>query len=615
MTIQYLEKLLALLNIIKRDSIRNRTFYGIYSLLEISYWNIGNISKAYEYMVKIKKIKTSCYIYEDKVLYELYQALLCKMEKDYEKSTFYFELAADYIQKLKYMAPRIYYEYGLMKKEQGRKEEAENLFKTGIQYCEELQYSFYKDLLLKELGEQEKVKEPFQLYNRVCDLQWIIDAAKQDLTINNLHKKINEINFLNILQEIIGRETKKEELVKNAMNLIHDTFFVECSFLYLKEENKWNCVYSNHDLAEPSGDISRLVELLTKEQKITFISKVSEDPRYKEIDSTFFSIINIPLVDNEELVGNILCASEKEEMIFNNDEIKVLSMAAKQLINALRRIKKDEEILQKNKELYEANESDRLRTEFFSNLSHEFLTPLNVILGALQLLGLSLKDYREFKYVGVMKQNCYRLLRLINNLIDISKIDSGFCKMNLENHNIVNIIEEISLSVVPYAEQKGISLQFDTDVEEKIMACDTDQMERVLLNILSNSIKYSKKGSEIKINLIDKENTILIVIKDTGIGIPKNKLDVIFKRFGQVDKSFARSNEGSGIGLSLVKSIVEIWGGKIFVESEHGKGSTFIIEIPATILSGKDSPSKESRSISSNIVERTQVEFSDIYFQ
>lgn len=616
LAIQYLERLLLLINILKMDSIRYHTMFGVYSLMGINYCQIGDISKAYEYMIKIKKTETCCDVDDDKFLVELFKALLYKMEEDYEKATFHFEAAMNYIQKLKYMAPRFYYEYGLMKKEQGKKDEAESLFKIGIQYCEELQYSFYKDLLLKELVDQGNSKEPLQLYYKFYDLQWIIDSVQQELIINDLHKKIKEINFLNILQEIIGsgREKKKEELIKNVMNLIHDTFFVECSFLYLKEENQWKCIYCNQVLEVPHLDIVTLLETLTKEQKITIIPKVNEDLKYRDIGSTFFSIINIPLVDEDELVGNILCATKKEEMIFNNDDTKILSIAAKQLTNALKKIKKDEEIVQKNKELYEANECDRLKTEFLCNLSHEFRTPLNVILGALQLLGLNVKDHKKAKYLGIMKQNCYRLLRLINNLIDISKIDSGFYKMNLENHNIVNIVEEITLSVAPYMEQKGISLQFDTNVEEKIMGCDVDQMERVILNLLSNSIKFTKHGGKIMVDFYDKGKNILIIIKDTGIGIPKNKLHMIFQRFVQVDKSLARNHEGSGIGLSLVKSIVEMWGGNISIESEYGKGSTFTIEIPVTVLPEKNSDSKEIESISLDLVERTQVEFSDIYF-
>lgn len=614
LAIKCLEKLLLLINIVKVDAIHYHTLLGIYSLIGINCCKIGDVSKAYEYMIKIKKIRTLCYVKDDKLLNELFEALLHKIEGDYSKSVFHFELAIPYLESYKYMAPRFYYEYGLMKKEEGEKEEAEKLFKKGIKYCEELQYSFYKGLLLKELEQQKEIKHYFQFCDKIPDLQWIIDYVQQELTINNLHKKINEINFLNILQEIIGKENKKEELTKNIMNLIHDNFFVEYSFLYLKEGSHWICEYCNQPTEMPYLDMVKLPEILKKERKITFIPNVSEDKKYRTMKTSFHSIISIPLIDNEELIGNILCATKKEEMVFNHDDIKILSMTSKQLINALKKIKKDEEILQKDKELYEATEYDRLKTEFLCNLSHEFRTPLNVMLGTLQLLGISMKGNKEQKYLRIMKQNCFRLLRLINNLIDISKFDSGFGKTNLKNHNIVNVVEEITLSVAPYIEQKGISLEFDTDVEEKIMACDVDQMERVLLNLLSNSVKFTKSGGKIKVNFYDKGKNILIVIKDTGIGIPKNKLHIIFKRFGQVDKSLTRDHEGSGIGLSLVKSIVEMWGGNISLESEYGKGSIFTIELPVTVLSEKDSILNESYCISSNLVEKTQVEFSDIYF-
>lgn len=614
LAIQYLEKLLLLINILKMDSIGYHTMFGIYSLIGINCCQTGDISKAYEYMIKINEIDSVCYVDDDKFLVKFFKALLYKMEGDYKKSSFQFQKASRYIKKVKYMTPRFYYEYGLMQKEYKKNKEAEKLFKIGIQYCEELQYSYYKELLSKELGKQIQIKEPFKLYDKLSDLNWIIDSVKQELTIRDLRKKINEINFLNILQEIIVREKKSEELIEDVMNLIQDTFFVKYSFLHLKEESKWKCVYCNQALEVPYHEIFSLVETLAKKKKITIIPIVSEDEEYKDIADTFFSIISIPLVDNDELIGNISFATKKEEIIFSTDDIKILSMATKQLINALKRIEKDEEILQKNKEIYEANESERLKTEFLCNLSHEFRTPLNVILGALQLLSLNVNDHKESKYLGVMKQNCYRLLRLINNLIDISKIDSGFYKTNFENRNIVNLVEEITLSVVPYAEMKGISVQFDTNVEEKIMGCDVDQMERVILNLLSNSIKFTQPGDKITVNFYDKGKNISIIIKDTGIGIPKNKLNMIFQRFGQVDKSLARNHEGSGIGLSLVKSIVEIWGGNISIESDYGKGSTFIIEVPVTVLPNKNSYMQENDSISLNLVERTQVEFSDIYF-
>jgi PAS domain S-box-containing protein len=168
------------------------------------------------------------------------------------------------------------------------------------------------------------------------------------------------------------------------------------------------------------------------------------------------------------------------------------------------------------------NELNKMLTEFFSNISHELKTPLNVILGAIQILLLPVNcqynnsvDMRLIKYLKTMKQNCYRLLRLVNNLIDISKFDSGYLKLNLKNYDIVNVVEDIALSVADYVEDKGIELIFDTDVEEKRMAVDVDKIERVILNLLSNAIKFTNGGGQILVNLWDKGESVLIAVKDT----------------------------------------------------------------------------------------------------
>ena len=200
--------------------------------------------------------------------------------------------------------------------------------------------------------------------------------------------------------------------------------------------------------------------------------------------------------------------------------------------------------------LQSALEYDRLKTEFFSNISHEFRTPLNIILGAIQLLGkIGKSNNSQFcidnldKYVKVMKQNCYRLLRLVNNLIDISKSDNGFLEMSPKNYNIVSVIEDITLSVAQYVESKGINLIFDTTIEEKVIACDLDKMERVMLNLLSNAIKFTKPGGHIFVTVGEVEDGVSISVRDTGIGIKEEMLDLIFDRFRQVSPLLTRAHE------------------------------------------------------------------------
>lgn len=281
-------------------------------------------------------------------------------------------------------------------------------------------------------------------------------------------------------------------------------------------------------------------------------------------------------------------------------------------------------IEEKQRLLNEANRYNELQSEFFANLSHEFKTPLNVLYSSLQLINLLLNNSSEKNlnetnekmktYVANMKQNCFRLIRLVNNLIDITKLDSGYFDLSYKNENIVEIVENITSSVVKFIEIKGLTLIFDTEIEEKLMACDCYKIERILLNLISNSIKFTPKGGSIFVNIYDKTDFVIISVKDTGVGIPEDKQDIIFERFRQIDKSLTRKSEGSGIGLSIVKSLVEIMDGKITVQSEVGKGSEFIIKLPVKLIEESTSEaSKEAACTSENKVESIQIEFSDIY--
>ena len=268
--------------------------------------------------------------------------------------------------------------------------------------------------------------------------------------------------------------------------------------------------------------------------------------------------------------------------------------------------------------LNEQLEIERIRTEFFANISHELRTPLNVLLGSIQLLQLLINNEdimvqeKLMKYIRIMKQNCYRLLRLVNNIIDITKIDAGYFEIHPQNVDIVKLVEDIVLSVSDYVEEQGLEIIFDTNVEEKIVGVDPDKIERIVLNLISNAIKFTDKGGKILIKVCDKDDSLKISVKDTGIGIPGDKLNLIFDRFRQVDKSLHRNREGSGIGLSLVKSLVEMHGREISVTSEVGEGSNFIVKLPKRIATDEYND-LSNKSIDHSYVERIKIEFSDIY--
>lgn len=285
-------------------------------------------------------------------------------------------------------------------------------------------------------------------------------------------------------------------------------------------------------------------------------------------------------------------------------------------ISTARDITKKLEIEKEKVRLEEAVQLESVKNEFFSNISHEFRTPINIILGTMQVINKNIETNNIQidslkKYTNYIKQNSYRLLRLVNNLIDISKMDIGFYELRCSNQNIINVIEDITLSVADYMKDNKINLIFDTNKEEAITYCDPDKIERIMLNLLSNAIKYTPENGFIEVNIKSIENDIFVSVKDNGVGIEKDKLDVIFDRFGQVDGLLNRKCEGSGIGLSLVKNLVEMHGGKISVSSEINKGSKFTFSIPIKFREENKNEYDIDRKYKH--IERCNIEFSDIY--
>ena len=257
---------------------------------------------------------------------------------------------------------------------------------------------------------------------------------------------------------------------------------------------------------------------------------------------------------------------------------------------------------------------EEVKNEFFANISHELRTPLNIFYSTLQLLDIKSNDMSvDFRQVyennkQYLKINCKRMLRLINNIIDITKIDVGFTKAKFTNCDIVRVVEDITLSVINYANNKNINIVFDTEVEEHIIKCDSSMIERAILNLLSNAIKFTKENGNIFVNLYKDKNWVHIIVKDDGIGIPISIQDIIFERFVQGDKSLTRLNEGSGIGLSIVKSIVELNNGEIYLYSDEENGTEFEILLPNEKLEGDEYEYNHEIDI-----DKIELEFSDIY--
>lgn len=354
------------------------------------------------------------------------------------------------------------------------------------------------------------------------------------------------------------------------------------------------------------------------------ICKTTDKKNVIKINSISETLKNILATDETEIVGE-----EKFHILDENKSIDIFEhiINEKKVSVNIKSSNSNFELISTN--LYDNNYviwfvdkneqieheiNNKIRGDFFANLSHELRTPLNIIFSSLQVLDLKLKkeDQSITKYINMATQNTYRLLKLVNNLIDSNKITAGYFEYNPQNYDIVYFVESICQSIVDFAKQKNIEVIFDTDVEEKIISFDLDKMERIILNILSNSIKFTKEQGKIEIYIRESNEMLEIEISDDGIGIPQNKLNSIFERFKQVENNTIRSGEGSGIGLYLVKSLVDMHGGDIAVESELGSGTTFKISIPAELEEEYECNIME-KNLQNSYIEKIKVEFSDIY--
>lgn len=280
------------------------------------------------------------------------------------------------------------------------------------------------------------------------------------------------------------------------------------------------------------------------------------------------------------------------EIIFNEDNQPIKMIGVVQDITERKRIEEELTIAKEK-----AEESDRLKSSFLSNMSHEIRTPMNGILGFAELLKEpNLTGEEQQEYISIIERSGTRMLNIINDIIDISKIESGSMKILISETNINEQIEYIHTFFKPEIDAKNMQLIFKNSLPSKdaVIKTDREKIYAILTNLVKNAIKFTHSGSiEFGYNLKPaKPNTtgtsgylfesfeLEFYIKDTGIGIRQEQLEIVFERFRQGSESITRSYEGAGLGLSISKTFVEMLGGKIWVESELGKGSVFYFTIP-----------------------------------
>jgi signal transduction histidine kinase/sensor domain CHASE-containing protein len=308
--------------------------------------------------------------------------------------------------------------------------------------------------------------------------------------------------------------------------------------------------------------------------------------------------ITSPLRNMEKKINRMMERGELEPLdgIKSASEIKTVTNAFNSLIETI----------------HSREEDIETKDRFIALISHEFKTPITIINAAVQAMNLICKDDITPKiagYLNKINRNSLRQLRLVDNLLDITRIKAGQIKVSERNIDVVTHTKEIVDSVRIYALQKDIDLAFSSTLSKMIILIDEQKYERILLNLISNSIKFTPSGERITVSLSAEEGWLKLEVADTGIGIPAEKQGLIFERFGQVDSSLSRQAEGTGIGLYLVKSFVDVLGGKISLVSEEGGGSSFTIILP---LKSDGHQIEEDNPVRDKVEQASSLEFSDI---
>ncbi|MDI6687616.1 MAG: response regulator [Desulfobacterales bacterium] len=467
-------------------------------------------------------------------------------------------------------------------------------------------------------------------YNRLLEKKVEIRTAALMKKTRRLEESNNTQKAHNEIVAALNTELEIEPLLKSIIGKIADHTDSQLGVIYLYEKEsktlRPGSTYAvDKELLEDGFRIGHgLPGQSALEKKVILVTDVPEN--YFRISSGGMNgmpknVICIPITIKDQLVGVLELASIHD---YTDKSLEFLNIVAYQLgisiNNALTYLKleqtaenlkeknellaaQNEEIQAQNEEIqvqseeliYQKNEieenskrveeASRLKSEFLSNMSHELRTPLNSILGLTNLMaeGIAGKiNEKQKEYIEIIERNGKSLLQLINDILDISKIESGKVDLSISKIPFKKFIINVCGSIMPLINKKGLFLDINAADDDIFIYCDTDKLRQILVNLLGNAAKFTEKGG-ISVSAAVKKgelrDEVIIKVSDTGIGIPADAIKYIFEPFRQVNGSLTREYNGTGLGLNICYNLVKLLGGKIEVESEVGKGSTFTVTL------------------------------------
>ncbi len=429
--------------------------------------------------------------------------------------------------------------------------------------------------------QQEVLKARIRAHLRTKALFEALEQFRRDqeIVLDVMRETTSTLNILSVLHTV----TKK---IANYLNLSR------CSVIHVDEEKGHGLVMASSDAAEIGGhciyldkypEINKVLETM----ETLVIENVDTDQLMAgiKVPLSYQSLMVVPMTFRDELIGTLLLRASKSGGGFTGREADLGRMIAASAANAIKNAFLHEGLEEKKRELEKANsrllELDKLKSNFLAMAAHELRSPLGIISGYIELVLEGVAGPLSPKATSFLKMaldGSTNLSMTVEDILDLSVIESGKLSLNLRQEDMVKVVEHVLKFMSKTMEEKGINVNNANECKTAKAVFDRKKIEQVLINLLSNAAKFTSANGEIGVDIRKGDNEYTVVVSDTGCGISKEDLGIVFEEFYK-----GKSREkGSGLGLSICKRIVELHGGSIWVESREGKGSNFYFTIPKT---------------------------------
>ena len=425
-------------------------------------------------------------------------------------------------------------------------------------------------------------------------------AAQVSSHIENLRlfelneRRARELETVAVVSTTASTVLDPDELLQSVVDLTKERFNLYHAHIYLADKS-WSTLL----LASGAGDIGRqmvmtghaipmdseksLVARVTRTRTALIVNDVRTEPDF--LPNPYLpdtrSEMAVPMISGDKVIG-VFDVQSNMAGHFSKEDANIYTTLALQVAVALQNARL---YVEQTATVAQLRELDRLKSSFLANMSHELRTPLNSILGFADVIleGLDgpLTDNMQSD-LGLIYKNGQHLLHLINDVLDMAKIESGKMNLNIEKFNLQEIIEEVTSITSTFASEKNLSLFIEPDSDHEVeINADKIRLRQVMINLINNAIKFTEKG-KIAIHVTREESNVLIRVKDTGLGIPMEQLKSVFQEFTQVDTTTTRKVGGTGLGLPISRRLIEMHSGRLWAESTgvEGEGSTFYVSLP-----------------------------------